>query len=290
MGLWVRNQLNSLVRLVLMRLLSTPYLAGHYVPFIPYRRLRETYLIPRTRPAPTSDPRTLPIPPRDLWEGYGATSEAYLEMGREHVAAMERVLETGGAPLASASRILDFGCAAGRMTRWLFPLAAEREIWGVDLNSEYIYWARSNLTPPFRFLTTTSFPHLPFEDRYFDLVYAGSVFTHIDDMAAAWFAELARVLRPGGMLYITICDRAYSKLLHLKFRGKPVEHEFLKYRTYPRYVESDFASFVLGRGMLSLVFYDREYLREFVRPFFEIVAFNDESYGIQTVALLQKRA
>jgi ubiquinone/menaquinone biosynthesis C-methylase UbiE len=46
----------------------------------------------------------------------------------------------------------------------------------------------------------TILPHLPFEDRSFDVVYAGSVFTHIDDLAQTWFLELRRVLHAGGML------------------------------------------------------------------------------------------
>jgi SAM-dependent methyltransferase len=42
------------------------------------------------------------------------------------------------------------------------------------------------------------------EDRFFDLVYAFSVFTHIDEWETAWLAELRRVLKPGGVAYLTI--------------------------------------------------------------------------------------
>jgi len=45
-------------------------------------------------------------------------------------------------------------------------------------------WCQQRMSPLFKFATTTSFPHLPFEDGYFDFVYAGSVFTHITDLAA----------------------------------------------------------------------------------------------------------
>ena len=59
----------------------------------------------------------------------------------------------------------------------------------------------------FSLLVNTILPYLPFEDRYFDVIYAGSVFTHIDDFAQTWFLELRRVLRAGGTLYVTIHDR-----------------------------------------------------------------------------------
>jgi SAM-dependent methyltransferase len=48
-------------------------------------------------------------------------------------------------------------------------------------------------------------PPLPFEDASFDLVYSISVFTHLDEeMQDAWLNELKRVLRPGGILIITV--------------------------------------------------------------------------------------
>jgi len=45
---------------------------------------------------------------------------------------------------------------------------------------------------------------LPFEDSSFDLVYCGSVFTHVSDLADAWFLELRRILRKGGYAYINL--------------------------------------------------------------------------------------
>lgn len=54
-------------------------------------------------------------------------------------------------------------------------------------------------TPSFRFVTTTTLPHLPFADGYFHMIHAGSVFTHIADLAEAWLLEIRRVLaRAGG--------------------------------------------------------------------------------------------
>jgi hypothetical protein len=45
------------------------------------------------------------------------------------------------------------------------------------------------------------------------LVYALSVFTHIDEFEIAWLCELRRVLQPGGIAYITVhTDRTWRTL------------------------------------------------------------------------------
>jgi SAM-dependent methyltransferase len=49
-----------------------------------------------------------------------------------------------------------------------------------------------------------SMPPLRYESGLFDLIYAMSVFSHLDeDMEVAWLAELVRLLKPSGHLYIT---------------------------------------------------------------------------------------
>jgi ubiquinone/menaquinone biosynthesis C-methylase UbiE len=67
------------------------------------------------------------------------------------------------------------------------------------------------------FANTTTLPHVPYEDNYFDLIYAGSVFTHIADLADAWLLELKRILRPGGMLYVTVHDDHTLEVLRADF-------------------------------------------------------------------------
>src|SRR5262249_23459719 len=118
-----------------------------------------------------------------------------------------------GLALGPGSNILDLGSADGFMIRWLRESALTGEVWGADINGTHMVWCQQNLSPPFKFVTTTSFPHLPFEDRYFDLIYTGSVFTHIADLAEAWLLELKRIVKPGGRLYITVHDKHSIELI-----------------------------------------------------------------------------
>jgi SAM-dependent methyltransferase len=48
-------------------------------------------------------------------------------------------------------------------------------------------------------------PPLDYESGSFDLCYAVSVFTHLTEaMQDAWLSELKRVIRPGGILLVTL--------------------------------------------------------------------------------------
>ena len=157
------------------------------------------------------DEQGLPVPPEQLWDGLGANLIEYLSVGKEHADNMRQALARQSVEMPDT--ILDFGCGAGRMIRWLKPEAERGIVWGCDITAEYIHWLQRNLRPPFRFFTSTTLPTLPFPDGYFGLVYAGSVLTHIADLAEAWLLELRRIIRPGGVAYLTVHDAAAADLV-----------------------------------------------------------------------------
>ena len=158
---------------------------------------------------PTAD-GPQPTPPVELME-YGEAPETHLASGREDVEAMEAALARCGFEWDSARRVLEFGCANGRMLRHLAPYADPLELWGVDIQSDKVIWAIENLSPPLHFAVTTTVPHLPFPDGHFDLVFAGSIFTHIGELHVAWLLELARITSPNGFLYLTFHDERAVK-------------------------------------------------------------------------------
>lgn len=264
----------------------------YYQGFLPYRAM-QSYLLPKTPDKAEFYPGSpLPVPPRNLWLGYGETVEVYLSGGMHHVQTMERLLNASGTSFESSKRILELGCAAGRMIRWLHPLTETCEIWGTDINASSIIWCQQHLSPPFHFTTTTIFPHLPFEDQYFGLVYAGSVFTHIDDLADAWFLELRRVLRRGGRLYITLHDRRTVDLVSNEQNDQSWIVQFRKYvRSFPEYDKfsrSNFGMFSLRRCHNVQVFYDIEFLSRKLKPFFQVLSVTEEAYGKQSAMVLER--
>ena len=279
-------------------ILENPYVSGKKL--WPLEGKQGYYIIPNSKPpeVPTS-PELLAIPPTEMWEGYGETPEQYLAFGREHIASMIAILKAAGTEPENFERVLDFGCAAGRMLRF-YPSSNYRfERWGVDLKASTINWCQQHLSPPFLFSTNTTAPQLPFEDNYFDLVYAGSVFTHIADLPDAWFLELRRVLRKGGYAYITIHDKNSVQLLLSKYKDRKDHNlgwfiEMLnRFNEKTKVLTQDYGCFSIEGGQwggfpVPQVFYDVDYLVRKWSPFAQIVSINPEAYGYQTALLFQK--
>lgn len=134
-----------------------------------------------------------------------------LSFGRER-RFREKTLEW--MDFSPCDRILDVGCGTGSLTL----LVAERleppgEAVGVDAAPKMIAIARRKAAEkklPARFVTGVA-ERLDFADASFDLV-VNSMFTHhIDtELKQRAFAEMFRVLRPGGRLVTADVDRPTS--------------------------------------------------------------------------------
>lgn len=264
--------------------------ARYAAKFYPFKPDSASYLVEK---APVQQRSSLPIPPQHLWLKYTDSEDRYLEIGKTCVLRMSRTLESAGRELSSFNRVLDFGAASGIMIRWLTDNAKTGEVWGVDISGEHMIWCQQHLSPPFKFATTTSLPHLPFEDGYFDLIYAGSVFSHIADLAEAWLLELRRITRPGGMLYLTVQDE-HSIELYRKDVKFPMHRLLLERDEEIHFSNKDWELFTLdrtpGEGSLgqAQVFYKSEYLRRHWGQYLKVVSITPESYWYQSAVLLER--
>ena len=102
------------------------------------------------------------------------------------------------------SRILDYGCGEGRLLKQLNGLAYT-DLTGMDFSHRMLELARQSL--PGAILLGCEGVKVPAEDASFDAVLLFTVLTciHGDQDQKALIAELTRVLRPGGILYISDC-------------------------------------------------------------------------------------
>lgn len=100
--------------------------------------------------------------------------------------------------------ILDFGCGCGRLIRTLRPLCDQWvSLHGTDIDRDAIQWCKDNIADATFFLNGEN-PPLPFAEKTFDLIYACSVFSHLDaDHQFRWLGELQRIMKPGGYLLLT---------------------------------------------------------------------------------------
>ncbi|MBL8763878.1 MAG: class I SAM-dependent methyltransferase [Phycisphaerae bacterium] len=227
-------------------------------------------------------------PPRSLWYEYCDTLDRFMEIGRHNAGTMRAILTRGGGDIGRGDRVLDFGCGAGPVIRCLKEIALEGEVWGVDVSVEHVTWCQQHLSPPFRFAVTTLLPHLPFEDRYFDLVYAGSVFSHISEMADAWLLELSRVIRPGGRLYVTLVTKQSLHDYLEKWPSLGFSREARAAFT-PEELSSNFDMLVIRRTPWQHAVFDLEFFRRKCDGMFNVVSVTPNAYSFQWALLLERK-
>src|SRR3954452_19621484 len=151
------------------------------------------------------------VPPRRLQfigEGdFAATGDEFLR----------HLVELAG--MAPDSRVLDVGSGIGRIARPLTRFLDERGSYeGFDVNPVGVGWCQTRYPERFGFTLADLFnaryqPHgrhraaeyrFPYDDDAFDVAIASSVLTHLlEDEAAHYLSEIARVLKPGGRALVT---------------------------------------------------------------------------------------
>ncbi len=126
-------------------------------------------------------------------------------------------------PICPGSTVLDIGCGIGRLAFQLKDyLSEEGQYFGFDINKSGIDWCRSNITEgmsnfevrcidlynieynPGGKLSPLTFK-FPYEKNKFDVVFATSVFSHMQENALLnYLSEINRVLRPSGIFLATM--------------------------------------------------------------------------------------
>lgn len=131
-------------------------------------------------------------------------------------------------------KILDIGCGTGRYSHALLSNGAQC-VYGVDLFDEAPF-EREGFS-----YVQGEMDDLPFEDGFFDLIFAQSVL-HYSENLDKTIAELKRTLRPGGQLYVS-CHTRFSiytlvRKVKLKFHAKSVEHlEGMRFYSTKHYLQ-----------------------------------------------------
>jgi ubiquinone/menaquinone biosynthesis C-methylase UbiE len=242
------------------------------------------------RDAETDD---LPLPPNDQREHYHANRhfEHWLT-GRkdaQHVIAAT-------ADLPSNPIILDFGGATGRVIRHMPKLVGTCRCLIAEVNEQYVIWTNTHLAPSVIAFQTRYQPPFPLPDHSVDVAMAFSVFTHIYEYETAWLLELRRVLKPSGLLYVTIHDDATwdtmeQSVFHPLFTSS-ADYQRLK-RDHPK-LEGRLRFAEPKRDVLSQkyinVFHSQKYIRSLWSYFFEVEAIHSLRHGHQAGVILRGRA
>ena len=141
--------------------------------------------------------------------------EWFLQGGLLAASSMRAILARSGVTIERLGAILDFGCGAGRVLRHWKSLEGPA-LHGTDYNPELVAWCAANL-PFATFRVNRLDGGVDYPAASFDLIYAFSVFTHLAPAGQSfWIAELTRVLKPGGYLFITTHGEHYLPRLSLR--------------------------------------------------------------------------
>lgn len=226
----------------------------------------------------------LPIPPQSLRHRvHGANDvDSFLEVGRQCSQSLISALAQIGEPIERFESVLDFGCGSGRVLRWMLPLLSAQRIYGSDIDREAIAWCARNI-PQAHFTVNPGQPPTSFANHSFDLIYAISVFSHLNEVHQFhWLAELQRITRPGGIVLLSIHGTFYKNDLPAQTAAELAQTGF---------------SFVVSDGWkgvfpdwYQIAFHTTEYVNRYYSQFFEVAAYIDRGMsGVQDLVVLRRR-
>ena len=123
--------------------------------------------------------------------------------GFNHYHALQVLLARHGVYPDEGIVLLDWGCGHGRITRHFIREWRTSIVIGMDVDSENVTWAAANLRAG-RFVHSPLMPPCPLDNASVDAAFSISVMTHLAlSVQHAWLAELARVIRPGGIVLMS---------------------------------------------------------------------------------------
>lgn len=183
-----------------------------------------------------------------------ASFEQYMTTGRDTAAGIASRIDTY--TKLESPRVADWGCGLARVTRHL-PSHYRR--YGFDYNADAIAWCKANIKGP-EFAVNGLRPPLPAGDGSFDALFALSVFTHLSPEGhTTWFAEIARVLSPGGIFLGAFHADPSDEQLLAEEREKFAKGELVT------------RGGVHEGGRTFVAYHPESYLRTALAPWFDIL-------------------
>jgi ubiquinone/menaquinone biosynthesis C-methylase UbiE len=166
----------------------------------------------------------------------GRSSQLYDVMARRFMRGLYRRIAEDLAIVAPADgQVLDVGTGPGVLLAEIARARPDLRVTGIDLSADMVAAAKRNIN---EFGERASVGlgdvvDLPFEDGRFGLIVTSFSLHHWADVERA-VPELARVLRPGGQLYVYDFQRAPFEVLDAAardtgvFAGRPVQHTVIR--------------------------------------------------------------
>lgn len=166
-----------------------------------------------------------------IWDHFQNEGVKSFELGTPRISFLLRKLVVG-------ERVLNIGVGAGALER--SALAKGVEMWALDPSMRAIESLRADLQLGDRAQTGYS-QDIPFPDDHFDAVVMSEVIEHLDEsILEQTFAEVRRVLRPGGRFLGTV--PANEDLSNSEVVCPNCSHQFHKWGHVLSFSNRDLAS------------------------------------------------
>jgi SAM-dependent methyltransferase len=232
-----------------------------------------------------------PLPDICDREGYyGPNHFSYWASG---LADARHLIEAANTVGCGTETYLDIGCASGRVLRHMALERPQGRSIGCDINRLHVEWCNAYLPPECMVFQNHSVPSLPIEDNSVDIVSAFSVFTHIEALETAWLTEIRRILKPGGLAWLTVHT---DHTLHSMNEDWPLWRPTMEHPDAATLLDAN-RNFRRDRMVLrwhadrsysSNVFYQTDYLRSRWSRIMELVELKRCFPNFQDVMLMRK--
>ncbi|MHB8885623.1 MAG: class I SAM-dependent methyltransferase [Methylovirgula sp.] len=204
-----------------------------------------------------------PLPTTDGREGYyGANNYNFWASGLRD---LFQITDWCSEKQIEIESFLDVGCASGRLLRHIHYQSDIKTIIGCDINRTHVDWVARNLPREIAVFQNTSIPTLPLPDASIDFISAFSVMTHIEAFDLTWLMEFRRILRPGGIAWLTFHgDRTWREIQPgwPLFDALTTHPDYAKLRSAPELPSEKLVfRWHTDRSYSANVFYKEEYIK-----------------------------
>ena len=234
----------------------------------------------------SQNPAYIPVPPARLRHRVHGSldKESFLRTGGILAQNIRDLCAMVGRDIYSFEHILDFGCGSGRVISNFYDIPESCRLYGTDIDSELVSWCKKYL-PHIRCSTNGYKPPLPFAPNTFDLIYAISVFTHLDEeFQHAWLGELRRIAKLGATIILTVHGEYCINELASSYRKQIHSHGFL------------FVTRATGRLKLDRLpdfyqtaYHTQEYVRREWSAYFDVVHYLERGINNHQDAVILKK-
>lgn len=212
--------------------------------------------------------------------------QAFLLGGATIVKRFEQLLlERFERPMGTFRSILDWGCGAGRLSRYLSLLSPA--LTGIDIDADNIASCTKKL-PGARFQKVDLMPPTSLPSETFDLVVGLSVLTHLDEpVQDAWLEELRRITRPEALLLLSV-----QGLPQIALYGTPPQMQLEAHRKGFLDVgpNSQLQAVVDDTSYYRNVIHSPDYIMTRWSRWFDVLDIVEGVAGNQDLVLLRRRA